>query len=96
MPKIETITRVTYRVGGVEYSTRKEAAAQLGLHECPKCHGAGAVTITYNAYPSGFPDSGWAEDMKTKQIPCDVCEGEGYTAQKFVPVTKITGYKPVS
>lgn len=93
MKKVQVITRVTYLANGVEYQKKEDAAAALGLHICPKCNGTGSVSIEYNAYPSGLPDSGWVEDIKTKIISCDLCAGGGYTEQKFEPVTKVVGYK---
>lgn len=56
---------------------------------CPKCQGAGILTQKYNAYPSGFPDSGWVDDIRTKEFCCDICNGEGRTGKEMVsrPVT---------
>lgn len=93
MKRIQKITRVTYAACGVEYQKKEDAAAALGLHKCPKCDGDGSISIEYNAYPSGLPDSGWAKDMKTKIISCDLCTGEGYTERKFEPISKVVGYK---
>lgn len=55
------------------------------IHRCPKCKGAGKVSIRYNAYPSGLPDSGWVQDWKYKDIDCDLCGGEGYTEREYRP-----------
>lgn len=55
------------------------------IHRCPKCHGSRAVSVKYNAYPSGLPDSGWVEDWKYKNIECDLCHGEGYTEHEYKP-----------
>lgn len=55
------------------------------IHKCPKCHGTGKVSIRYNAYPSGLPDSGWVEDWKYKDVECDLCQGEGYTEHEYKP-----------
>lgn len=54
-------------------------------YECPKCHGEGTIEITYNAYPSGLPDSGWVYEPKTKVVECDLCGGEGYTSVEYKP-----------
>ena len=27
-------------------------------YKCPKCNGSGKVSVRYNAYPTGLPDSG--------------------------------------
>ena len=29
------------------------------IYKCPKCSGKGSITVEYNAYPSGLPDSGF-------------------------------------
>lgn len=55
------------------------------IHKCPKCNGRGDVSIRYNAYPSGMPDSGWVEDWKYKNVECDLCHGEGYTEHEYKP-----------
>lgn len=63
------------------------------IHQCPKCNGLGYNKVKYNAYPSGLPDSGWVEDWRYKDVPCDVCDNFGYTEKELKPVTKIIGYK---
>lgn len=55
------------------------------IHKCPKCHGKGTISVKYNAYPSGLPDSGWGVDWKYRDEPCDLCNGEGYTEHKYKP-----------
>lgn len=64
-------------------------------HKCPKCDGKGGEMIRYNGYPSGLPDSGFAEEWKHKFIPCDICEGHGYTKKLMKPIkkTEIIGYQ---
>lgn len=52
---------------------------------CPKCEGEGEYSVTYNAYPQGFPDSGWVYEPKTKVVECDLCNGEGYTSVEYKP-----------
>lgn len=53
-------------------------------HRCPKCNGHAGAQVRYNAYPSNLPDSGWVDDWKYKWVDCDLCKGEGYTAQELV------------
>lgn len=55
------------------------------IYKCPKCDGKGTVSVKYNAYPRGLPDSDWVEDWKYKDVICDLCGGEGYTEHKFKP-----------
>lgn len=64
------------------------------LFECPKCHGKGGYVVTYNAYPSGLPDSGWVYEEGKKTVSCDLCHGKGYTDVKYVPKMKFDGYIP--
>jgi hypothetical protein len=54
-------------------------------HECPMCEGTGRVSYQYNAYPSGLPDSGFVDDMRTAYKDCDLCEGRGYLKNKLPP-----------
>ena len=89
MKRIEQV--ISWRFDGTIYDSKDAAATAAGYHKCPKCAGTGTNTITYNAYPSGFPDSGWAEDMKNKNVTCDLCNGFGYTERKFEPV--VVGYR---
>lgn len=53
-------------------------------HKCPKCDGLGYEVITYNAYPSGLPDSGWVDDMQEFKAECNLCNGNGFTKEKFI------------
>lgn len=55
------------------------------IYKCPKCQGAGIISVKYNAYPSGLPDSGWVEDWQYKDVECELCQGEGYTDKEYVP-----------
>ena len=55
------------------------------IYKCPKCNGQGFITVEYNGYPSGFPDSGWVYEAAYKDVECDLCEGEGYTAHEYKP-----------
>ena len=71
-----------------EDKTLKDIKHSLPLpegFECPKCSGTGTYTETYDAYPKGFPDSGWVSDMKTRLVECDACSGMGYTDKPLRP-----------
>lgn len=54
-------------------------------YKCPKCNGKGKITVEYNGYPKGLPDSGWVYEAAFKDIECDICEGEGYTREEYKP-----------
>jgi hypothetical protein len=54
-------------------------------HLCPKCKGTGSITIEYNGYPSGLPDSGWVYEPAYREEECDLCKGEGYTGKLMKP-----------
>jgi hypothetical protein len=64
-------------------------------YKCPKCEAKGYTTETYDAYPRGLPDSGWATDYRTRKIECDLCKGHGYTEREYKPKikTEIIGYE---
>lgn len=62
-------------------------------HRCPRCDGRGYVTEEYDAYPRGLPDSGWATDMRTRNVVCHLCGGEGYTAEEYIPNMVQDGWK---
>lgn len=53
--------------------------------ECPECKGLGYVSIEYNAYPSGLPDSGFVYKPGYKHRKCNLCNGLGYTEYEFEP-----------
>lgn len=53
--------------------------------ECPECKGLGCVSIKYNAYPQGLPDSGFVYEPKYKRHKCSLCDGLGYTEYEFEP-----------
>lgn len=86
MVKIHELKKLAKRYG---YNTRLwqviEKIMAKKPYECPKCHGEGTQEVTYNAYPSGLPDSGWAYEPKTKTVDCDLCNGEGYTSVEYKP-----------
>ena len=63
------------------------------IYKCPKCNGQGFITIEYNGYPSGLPDSGWVYEAAYKDVECDLCEGEGYTAHKYRPKMVQNGWE---
>lgn len=71
------------------YNTKLEEVLKMiqgdRIYKCPKCNGKGVVSVRYNAYPSGLPDSGWVEDWKYKDVTCDLCHGEGYTSHEYKP-----------
>lgn len=52
---------------------------------CPKCNGMGTLTIEYNGYPSGLPDSGFVYEPAYREEECDLCKGEGYTDKLMKP-----------
>ena len=60
---------------------------------CPKCEGKGYVIQEYDAYPTNLPDYGWVEDIKQREVVCDVCNGDGYTEKEKKPVYKLKGYE---
>jgi hypothetical protein len=62
-------------------------------HKCPKCNGRGYIKCTYNAYPSGLPDSGWVYEEAFKDVKCDVCDGIGYTKEEMIPNYVQEGWK---
>lgn len=62
-------------------------------YECPKCHGNGYVMKVYNAYPSGFPDSGFYYEPRYDYAVCDLCDGLGRCDERHEPITKIVGWK---
>jgi DnaJ-class molecular chaperone len=91
--KIHELKRIIDIYGDVKIS---EAIKSYGRpYTCPKCNGDGVKKVTYNAYPSGLPDSGWVEDIRTRDIGCDLCEGHGYTEKELKPIIKkeIVGYE---
>lgn len=52
---------------------------------CPKCKGTGIITVEYNGYPNGLPDSGWVYEAAYRKEECDLCKGEGYTGKLMKP-----------
>lgn len=65
------------------------------IHRCPKCEGNGYIVEEYNAYPSGFPDSGWVYEPGYRNITCDLCDGEGFTENEFRPRMVQDGWEEV-
>lgn len=55
------------------------------IYECPKCKGRGFITIEYNGYPTGLPDSGYVYEAAYKDKKCNLCKGEGYTDHEYKP-----------
>lgn len=61
---------------------------------CVACKGTGRTIKKKNVYPSGLPDSGWAEDWKDVDVgACKHCKGTKMTDHQLVPVEKVVGYK---
>lgn len=84
--KIKDIMRLIDVYGGA--CTIEEVLKDIQkdkVFKCPKCNGKGVVTISYNAYPPGLPDSGFVEDIRYKDIECDLCKGEGYADKLYKP-----------
>lgn len=54
-------------------------------HKCPKCNGTGIISVEYNGYPDGLPDSGWVYQAAFRNETCDLCKGEGYTGKLMKP-----------
>jgi excinuclease UvrABC ATPase subunit len=92
--KIVVIDELIKIHGNILLSELRDKILSNTPYVCPKCNGLGYSIVQYNAYPSGFPDSGWAVDMQDKKVRCEVCHGEGYTKKLLKPVieTKVTGY----
>ncbi len=67
---------------------RKTWADRGYTHTCPICKGVGKVLQEYDAYPKGLPDSGWTQDIQTRKVTCEFCEGIGFLrkapTKKFV------------
>jgi len=80
---------------GTIFDTFKEAVNHAGYYICPKCNGKGNLVVRYNAYPSNLPDSGWVADIKTKEVICDLCKGDGYTEKKFKQKMKAVGWEEI-
>ena len=78
---------------GNYYKNAADCAKSDGWFKCPKCHGVGTVPVKYNEYPSGLPDSGWAEDIRTRHDKCNICNGVGYTEVEKKAITKVVGYE---
>ena len=82
-----------------KYGCETELASLLEKHKvaqgyvCPNCLGKGTISEKYNAYPSGLPDSGWAEDWKYRDVTCPVCHGRKYVEKKLVPKMVQAGWE---
>jgi hypothetical protein len=63
--------------------------------KCPKCDGKGKITVEYNGYPRGLPDSGFVYEAAFKDIECDICKGEGYTREEYKPKYIQDGFEVV-
>lgn len=62
-------------------------------YKCQKCNGRGYIKCKYNAYPKGFPDSGFVYQEAFKDEKCDVCDGIGYTKEEMIPNYVQDGWK---
>lgn len=81
---LEAISNYVIMNGGAGFPEFVNARKELFKHKCPKCDGLGYEVITYNAYPSGLPDSGWVDDMQEFKAECNLCNGNGFTKEKFI------------
>lgn len=74
--------RITFNASA--RSVLSSLLSRRGLkHVCPKCNGEGYIKRVVNTYPSGLPDSGWVDQMDVIWSECDLCKGEGYTADEY-------------
>lgn len=94
---ISKLSTAITRCGDIKLSEYIELLKGDNIHRCPKCGGKGYLLETYDAYPSGLPDSGWAHDYRERKKCCDLCNGDGWTSIKYVEKTKIVsdGFYPV-
>lgn len=93
---------------GIEWGCRKHEAALDGLtHECPKCGGHGDdrskplyFTVVHRG-PEPNSVDGWGahqcvvhERRFDQWMPCDLCDGRGWTKTVKVPITRteVIGY----
>jgi len=65
-------------------------------YKCPKCDGKGKITVEYNGYSKGLPDSGFVYEAAFKYIECDICKGEGYTREEYKPRYVQDGFEVVT
>ena len=67
------------------------------VHRCPKCHGKGYTVEEYNAYPTNLPDSGCVYEAGYRNIPCDLCNSQGWLEKEMKPKYKkvLDGYECV-
>lgn len=67
------------------------------VYRCPKCHGKGYTVEEYNAYPTNLPDSGWVYEAGYRNIPCDLCNSQGWLEKEMKPKYKqvLDGYECV-
>lgn len=83
--RIPDISRLCASYGGE--TTLRQISDQLKAkypHKCPKCDGKGYTVKRVNTYPSGFPDSGWVDQMEDISYVCDVCKGQGFTRERLI------------
>lgn len=94
---ISKLSSAVTHCGDIKLSEYIELLKGDNIHRCPNCGGTGYLLETYDAYPSGLPDSGWAHDYQQRKKTCDLCKGDGWTKKKYVERTKIVsdGFYPV-
>jgi len=84
-----------------KYNCKKELSSLLEQHKetngfvCPNCLGKGKIKEKYNAYLSGLPDSGWAEDWKYRDVTCPICHGLGHVKNKLKPKMIQDGWEEI-
>lgn len=85
-----------------EHDCRQHEAALTGrMHECPSCNGGGTQNggeimgmvrnPDYGAFGGGYGDEEYRKGVVGhEQVPCDVCEGFGWTLRQKQPITEST------
>lgn len=80
--KINEAIRLRNAYGGK--TTLDELVSQIQedkIHRCPKCGGSGTVTERVNRALY------WecCDRYEEIEVPCDLCNGEGYTEKEYKP-----------
>lgn len=93
--KIKDLERLYSRYGNIRIEEIISKEKGSCIYECPKCKGEGTIRTTYNAYPTGLPDSGFVYQEGVKYVDCDLCNCKGYTSHEYKPKikTEIIGYE---
>lgn len=94
MTEINIVKRLIEEYGGRDTTvgTILDYLLNITPYKCPSCDGLGKTKETYNAYPSGLPDSGFVYQEGVRYHICELCNGIGYTQKKYVP-KMIDGWK---